>query len=86
MISTTRLTTPGFDILGLTRATRFLVAYTAAASAAQIWRTVGGVVAGLFVVGVVIAVGSVLQPLVVPHDSDLLPIKAMAGRRERHAC
>lgn len=75
VMSTTRLTTPGFDILGLTSATRFLVAYAAAAAAALMWRTVGGVVAGLVVAGLVLAVGAVLQPIVVPHDRDLIPIK-----------
>ncbi|MGI8417671.1 MAG: hypothetical protein ACR2P2_16005 [Nakamurella sp.] len=74
--STNRLMTNGFDVLGLTPATRFLVAYAAAAAAALVWRTVGGVVAGLVVAGVVLAVGAVLQPLVVPHDRDLVPIKA----------
>lgn len=76
VMSTTRLTTPGFDILGLTPATRFLVAYGAAAATALIWRTVGGVVAGLVIAGVVLVVGAVLQPLVVPHERDLIPIKA----------
>ena len=76
VIGTTRLTSPGFDFLGLIPATRFLVAYAAAAAAALIWRTVGGVVAGLIVVAVVVAGGTLLQPIVVPHQRDLIPIKA----------
>lgn len=73
--SMARLNSPGFDILGLTPATRFLVAYAAAAAAALIWRTVGGVVAGLVVAGIVVAVGTLLQPVVVPHQRDVIPIK-----------
>ena len=76
VLSTTRLDDPGFDFLGLIPATRFLVAYAAAAAAALIWRTVGGAVAGLVVVGVVIAIGTILQPLVVPHTRDLIPMAA----------
>lgn len=76
VLGTTRLDFPGFDFLGLIPATRFLVAYAAAAAAALIWRTVGGVVAGLVCVGIVIAVGTLLQPMVVPHQRDVIPIKA----------
>lgn len=76
LVGTTRLNFPGFDFLGLIPGTRFLVAYAAAAAAALIWRTVGGVVAGLAAAGLVIAVGTALQPVVVPHHRDLFPIKA----------
>jgi len=72
----TRLTSPGFDLLGLTPATRFLVAYAAAAAAAAVWRTVGGVVVGLVVAGVLVVGSPLLQPLVVPHERALIPIKA----------
>lgn len=70
-----RLTLPGFDILGLIPATRFLVAYAAAAVAALLWRTVGGVVTGLVVAGAVIAGTTLLQPLVVQHTRELIPIQ-----------
>jgi hypothetical protein len=70
-----RLISPNFDILGLLPATRFLVAYAAAAAAALIWRTVGGVVTGVVVAGVVIAGTTLLQPLVVPHTRELIPIQ-----------
>jgi hypothetical protein len=76
IISEGRLTSPGFDLLGLIPASRFLVAYAVAAAAAMLWRTVGGLVTGLVVAGVVIAVGTLLQPLVVPHQRNLIPIKA----------
>ena len=71
----TRTTSPNFDTLGLIPATRFLVAYAAAAAAALIWRTVGGIVTGVVVAGVVIAGTTLLQPLVVPHTRDLIPIQ-----------
>ena len=76
VIGNTRLTSPGFDFLGLIPATRFLVAYAAAAAAALVWRTVGGVVTGLIAVGIVISAGTLLQPMVVPHQRDVIPIKA----------
>ena len=76
VISTNRLTSPGFDLMALVPATRFLVAYAAAATAALVWRTVSGLVIGLVVAGVVIAGGTLLQPLVVPHQRDLIPIDA----------
>jgi hypothetical protein len=76
VISTVRLTTPGFDVLGLIPATRFLVAYAAAAAAALIWRTVGGIVTGLVVAGVVVIGATMLQPTVVPHSRELLPVQA----------
>lgn len=76
VVSTTRLNTPGFDFLGLIPATRFLVAYAAAAAAALLWRTIGGVVAGLVAVGILIAVGALLQPVVVSHQQALTPIRA----------
>lgn len=76
VISPVRLTTPGFDVLGLIPATRFLVAYAAAAAAALIWRTVGGIVTGLVVAGVVIIGATMLQPAVVPHARELMPIQA----------
>lgn len=62
-----------FDLIGLTPATRFVVAFAAALVAAQLWRTVAGVVAGVAVAGIVIAVGAVLQPLVVPHVRVVVP-------------
>ncbi len=70
-----RLTTPNFDILGLIPATRFLAAYAAAAAAALIWRTVGGIITGVVVAGIVVAGTSLLQPLVVPHTRELIPIQ-----------
>lgn len=75
IILPTRTTSPNFDTLGLIPATRFLVAYAAAAAAALIWRTVGGIVTGVVVAGVVIAGTTLLQPLVVPHTRDLVPIQ-----------
>ena len=79
VIGTTRLASPGFDFLGLIPATRFLVAYAVAAAAALVWRTVGGVVAGLVAVGVAVVVGSLLQPMVVPHHRDLIPVSAFVA-------
>lgn len=70
-----RLTSPGFDILGLIPATRFLVVYAAAAAAALLWRTVGGVVTGLVAAGILIAGTTLLQPLVVQHTRELIPIQ-----------
>jgi hypothetical protein len=70
-----RLLSPNFDILGLIPATRFLVAYAAGAAGALIWRTVGGIVTGVVVAGVVIAGTTLLQPLVVPHTRELIPIQ-----------
>lgn len=71
-----RITSPNFDILGLIPATRFLVAFAAAAAAALLWRTVGGLVTGLVVAGVVVVGTTLLQPLVVPHTRDLIAIEA----------
>ncbi|RIJ67028.1 hypothetical protein D1871_23475 [Nakamurella silvestris] len=71
-----RLTTPGFDALGIVPAAHFLVAYAAAATAALMWRTVGGIVAGLLISGLALIGGSFLQPLVVPHDRVLVPVEA----------
>lgn len=76
VISMSRLTSPGFDLLGLIPAARFLVAYAAAAAAALLWRTVGGLVTGLLVVGVVVVIGTLLQPLVVHHQRNLIPLSA----------
>lgn len=76
VISVVRLNSPGFGLLGLIPATRFLIAYAAAAAAALLWRTVGGLVTGLVLAGVLITIGTLLQPLVVAHHSDLIPIKA----------
>lgn len=75
MIWAPRLTSPNFDLLGLIPATRFMVASAAAAAAAPIWRTVGGVVTGLVIAGVVVAGTTLLQPLVVPHTRELIPIQ-----------
>ena len=73
VVTISRLTSPGFQILGLVPACLFLVAYSGAAAGALIWRTLGGVVAGLVVAFVVVVGGIALQPLVVPHDRTLIP-------------
>ena len=76
IVSSPRITSLNFDILSLIPATRFLVAYAAAAAAALLWRTVGGILIGL-VAGAVVVIGSILlQPLVVPHTRDLIPVDA----------
>lgn len=81
VLSTNRLTSPGFDVLGLIPATRFLVAYTAAAAAAVLWRTVGGIVAGLLIAVVVVVGSGMLQPVVVLHNRDIVPIRPwLAGQ------
>lgn len=76
VISTARTTSPNFDSLGLIPATRFLVAYAAAAAAALLWRTVGGLVTGVAIAGVVVAGTSLLQPMVVSHTRELVPVQA----------
>ena len=80
-----RLTWPGFDILALIPATRFLVAFAAAAAAALLWRTVGGVVTGMVVAGVVVAGTTLLQPLVVQHTRELIPIQTWWNDRSGYA-
>jgi hypothetical protein len=70
-----RLTSPSFDMLGLIPASRFLVAYAAAAAAALIWRTVGGIVVGLAVAGLVVVGSTLLQPVVVPQTRELIPLQ-----------
>lgn len=80
VISTNRVSSM-FDLIGLTPATRFLVAYAAALLVAQLWRTVAGVVAGVVVAGVVIALATVLQPLVVPHVRVVVPAQAWINDR-----
>ena len=71
-----KLTAPSFDILGLMPASLFLVAYAGAATGALFWRTVGGIVGGLVIAAVVVVGTSLLQPLVVPHTRELIPVRA----------
>lgn len=68
------ITSPGFDTMGMIPAARFLLGFAVAAAAALLWRTIGGVVAGLLIVAAVVVGGARVQPSVVPHERLLVPI------------
>lgn len=71
---TVTITSPGFDVLGVIPAVRFLLGFAAASLFAS-RRTLVGTVVGLVTGFVVVQVGSILQPYVVPHQRSLIPIE-----------